>query len=202
MDKRFDIRTTVNGVLIDQVHGAGNVPNNQEVGYRGFVVMMRPLVFLAIAAPIQGIHEKLRGLADAIRAGNPIASPFLKVEFPEHDGVPVIGGHEGRHRMLAVWTVVGNVEVPVHIFPYGMNASQVSDQMVSRFRSGVVREETATTVSGPLFADALLSGRLLPDRQVQCGCVYDKETFVGQEDYNEQAIAGTKNDPGPSCDMQ
>jgi hypothetical protein len=161
-----DRRAEVNGVRIDQVSGLGNVPFNQSVDYHGFVVMMRPSSFLAVSEPMGAPRDGFAHVLDAVRRGEAIASPFLKVDFPEGGGPPEIHGHEGRHRMLAVLETVGDVEIPVHVFPRGLRARHVTGEMIDRLRAAALRENQTgrpdEVVEGPLFGDAVLMGAALP----------------------------------------
>jgi len=165
MDPRFEMRTVVEGVAFDQVSGLGNVPNNQDVGYLGAAVMMRPSVFLSLVDPL---HQPRRSSLDHAKACvgglRPLASPMLNVEIDRNDpaAAPEVVGHEGRHRMLAILETVGDVEVPVHVLPRGMRARHLDDAVVERLRDGMMHETRWERVDGPLFGDALVDGRLVP----------------------------------------
>jgi hypothetical protein len=164
MGHRFKHQADINGIPIDVARGAGNIPNSQDIDYFGFVVMMTPSAFLSLAAPVVEVRESKASLVEGLRAGAvAIAPPFLKVDF-DGDGAPVVDGHEGRHRMLAIQEVAGDIEIPVHIFPRGKRARDVTEEMVAKAREGMVRENTREVVEGPLFGDACLQGRILePD---------------------------------------
>lgn len=112
---QFQVRPTAGTVRFDADSGWGNTPNGQNIDYLGFTVMMRPSVFLKLAAPRS---EPIRaGLTEAMRAGQPIAPAFLQVDF--RGGTPRIHGHEGRSRMMAALEIQGDIPVPVQILPTG-----------------------------------------------------------------------------------
>lgn len=160
--------TTVEGISFDGRSGIGWTSISHDIGYFGFVVMMKPGKFLDLAArvgnPRPGVVEYLEG---EIRSGNPIAPPFLTLDVADDAGadlpIPVVAGHEGRHRMLAILKVAGDVPVPVLVAPRGRRARQCGADLVERFRAGAGYEGAPSIiVRGPLFEDAFLNGNLLP----------------------------------------
>ena len=111
----------------DVVNGIGAVPWNQEVEYRGFVKQMTPVEFRALV-PSGSWGNKGEEFADLIRQGKSFAPPFLEVEW-EGDHWQVID-HEGRSRSDASRKLEGpNFPMPVHIFPRGLRARDLTDEM-------------------------------------------------------------------------
>jgi len=113
---------------IDNKAGWGRTPNNQEIDYMGLKVMMRPSVFLRLAAHLN-IDDLARGKIDAMKAhtqaGGTVAAPtlYIKVDdcwaqenFINQKFIPEVTAHEGRHRMNTQLELNGDVPVETHIF--------------------------------------------------------------------------------------
>lgn len=166
MDHRFQKQTVIaEQIKIDQAKGLGQVPFNLDIGYFGFVAMMKPSAFLSLA-PSMG-DETSSFVKDRLAAGAAIASPLLGVEFDTEKGVVRIDAHEGRHRMEGIRSLVGDEEIPVHIFPRGgLRARNMTAEMIELFRDGAWSEAGPMSPSvfreGPLFGDVLLCDRVLP----------------------------------------
>ena len=43
----------INEIIIDNRNGAGATPNNEEIDYLGFRILMKPSVFLKLDATLQ-----------------------------------------------------------------------------------------------------------------------------------------------------
>lgn len=150
----------INRVVFDQVNGKGAIPFNQEIGYKGFVVMMKPSVFLSLARPISIGSAEAQGyehLRDWIANGNPIGSPWLRIEVKREDRQWVsqgtyISGHEGRNRMLAIRELYGDVEIPVHITSSSMdNNKSMTPALKEEWRQGM-KNEKGHFIAGPLWS--------------------------------------------------
>ena len=64
-----------------------------------------------------------------------------------------VSGHEGRNRMLAIQQVEGDDPVEVHIFPKGgMRARDLTPEIVSKLRSGMMNQERSNFIRGDLFS--------------------------------------------------
>ena len=99
-------------VKIDNQNGAGATPDNANIDYKGLRVLMRPSVFLKLAAPLNMPHsEKLEAY---IAQGGAIASPMLIVDIPEAweqgDFQPLaqVTDHEGRNRASVILKLEGD----------------------------------------------------------------------------------------------
>jgi hypothetical protein len=116
-------RYNVGSLAFDNFRGVGAVPYNQEVLYMGFAIMMKPSDFFRCVPWFNGVQERSYEIQKLIDAGNALGTPFLQVtlNYSEYrEGKPLvvkIKGHEGRARMWAIQRILGDVEVPVHIFP-------------------------------------------------------------------------------------
>jgi hypothetical protein len=127
MKLRELFETIINNQNRDSI---GWVPNNVDVGYNGFKVMMKPSTFLKLAAKNMG-EVDLSWYIDQLRQGKEFASPFLDVSIPDDwdneifpnwkensSDVTKVYSHEGRHRCLAILEVHGDIPIEVHIFNY------------------------------------------------------------------------------------
>lgn len=131
-------------VYYDQVSGKGAIPYNQEIGYKGIRVLMRPTKFLELCYPIrkgQAEATNFEFLKEYIKNGNPIGSPWLNVEIPFEDGTykadkAYISGHEGRNRALAILELYGDDHIEVHITTSLGNARSFKQAMRE-----IIREE-------------------------------------------------------------
>jgi len=120
-------------VTFDPREGIGEVSDNANITYKGFVVWMPVSRWLELNPPIDPFSDRVKGLEARLREGAAFAPPFLVVEVLDKDGFPispydiedslasVFGGlrvrsHEGRHRMQAIRRFAGDVSVPVQIF--------------------------------------------------------------------------------------
>ena len=112
--------------LIDNEDGLGSVPFNANVDYRGLRVLMKPSVFLSLAASLDS-PRSVDYIVQHMENGGALGSPFLIVDIPEKyfEGdftglnYAKVTGHEGRNRMLAIQKVEGDDPVEVHIFAPG-----------------------------------------------------------------------------------
>lgn len=144
--------------IIDNKNGVGNVPNNQNVDYLGKRVLMLPSVFLNLTPGVDRPMKTYDFVQKHLRDGGKIASPFLIVEIPEEweDGnlaIPArIRGHEGRHRMMAVQSVLGDEPIEVHLFfAGGLRSRHIKPEWFEAIHARMVREKSKDIVKGPLF---------------------------------------------------
>ena len=146
-------------VTIDNRDGAGATGYNANVDYRGLRVMMRPSVFLRLAAPLGGAHSA--ELERYIAQGGAIGAPFLLVEIPDSweqgdfDSPAAVYGHEGRNRMSAVRKLEGDEPIEVHLIPAGENREyrnrHLTAQHIKALNRWMRREKSSSIESGPLF---------------------------------------------------
>lgn len=82
-------------IRYDQVKGLGAVPNNSNVHYKGFTIVMTAEHFLNLVPkrvyPVDDLEQ-------VMEMEYPIASPFLNVSFD--NGKAQVYGHEGRDELL------------------------------------------------------------------------------------------------------
>lgn len=174
-------------VKFDQVRGYGSVPDNQNVDYKGFVVMMKPEAYLALAKA--GIKKGSKERAEKIIiAGKPIGSPFLDVDF---SGLtPRVVGHDGRHRMMAIEELQPNVAVPVHIFgANGLRAKNITSSQIEDFKTKALNEDKKLVAQFPNFGSYFHMGKLVKEEA--------KTKFIGNEDIPKiQKMLDAKLRPG------
>lgn len=145
--QNIDKAYQVGKVKFDCEHGLGAVPNNQDVKYLGFVMMIAPSIFLSLAG--QGDREHTaQALAQEILKGTSLGPPFLDINVnPEfYEGAPLkvkITGHEGRGRMGAIIQVNGDIPVPVHmILRGGDRARHLSPEFFTQLKDvGIIPEK-------------------------------------------------------------
>lgn len=152
-----NIDSTINEVGIDNIHGMGAVPKNQDIDYFGLRVFMKPKTFLSLAhlaRPDAGSTDKIKA---EIQSGKTIAAPFLTISIPQEwkngdFSIPAtVDGHEGRNRMWAVFELDGNDPIEVHIMPRGFRARDLKPEWINRIKAGLIAQGTHTEIKGPLF---------------------------------------------------
>jgi hypothetical protein len=142
-------RYKVGKVAFDNKDGLGAVPNNQEVKYFGFVMMISPSEFLEHAAPDPAPAARAKRLHDLIVARTPIGAPFLNIKYNEAafkkgESLKVqVVGHDGRGRMHAIQSLDGNTKIPVHVVPRGeLRARHLDEKFFAELRKvGMVPEK-------------------------------------------------------------
>lgn len=149
-----------NGVIYHQRTGLGAVPDVANIAHMGFVVMMRPSVYLELCPPLK---LELNGMEAKVRAGDPIGMPFLAINLEDEE--VRIRSHEGRHRALCVRSITNDAEMPVAVLlARGDRARHVRMENVTRMASGALRQRSAQEpnppfIDGPLFERVILNGK-------------------------------------------
>jgi hypothetical protein len=144
----------VNEVTIDNRTGAGSVPWNQEVDYRGLRVAMKPSTFLRLALPLT--DQDNSRMERHIGTGGTIGAPFLDIVVPEawqsgdFSEPAQVKGHDGRHRMQAISKLEGDAPVETHLFPKYLRNRDLTPEIVQRLQAGMVTQ-SGRYMPGPLF---------------------------------------------------
>jgi hypothetical protein len=152
----------LNEVIVDPIHGIGAVPNNQEIDYYGIRVKMKPSIFLKLASPfdsLSGNNQRIEKIAQYIKNGGSIAPPFLNIRFQEMNNQydfnepALVSGHEGRHRMMAVQMIDGDIPIEVHLFFYQINRRGLTKDIVEKVNSLLYSQNDFITepLEGPFF---------------------------------------------------
>jgi hypothetical protein len=161
-------------LVFDNKNGLGATPNNANVLYRGFVLMMTLDQFLSLAANHRGQREETANdLVGIMKEGYGISSPTLYLDFDEDTNIPFVEGHEGRGRCLAIIKMIDagylgdltkDVKIPVHmILGGGLRARSIDEEKINAVRKGIVPEDdkrdlkNATRISG--FSEMYLQSR-------------------------------------------
>jgi hypothetical protein len=152
----------VNELKINNASGIGAVPNNQQIGYQGLQVVMRPSMFLELALPLDVKSADERETIEYIKKNldeKGVGAPWLTVVIPEawesedFSQMAHVSNHDGRHRMHSILEQEGNDPVEVHIIVPHMRRRHITDAMVDQLRSGVLNQQ-GQYVSGPVFGVA------------------------------------------------
>lgn len=152
----------VNELKINNATGIGAVPNNQQIGYQGLQVVMRPSMFLELASPLDTKSADERETIEYIKKNldkKGVGAPWLTVVVPEawesgdFNLMAHVRDHDGRHRMHSILEQEGNDPVEVHIIVPHMRRRHITDAMVDHLRSGVLNQQ-GQYVSGPIFGAA------------------------------------------------
>lgn len=125
-------------ITFDAKNGLGSVPYNQEVAHRGFQKTMTPDEFIGLAKKKSG-EETSRGIEKEIRGGKAVGPPFLNVEWLPEQGAWKVIGHEGRNRSEAIKRIAADTAMPVHLFPRGMRAKDITPEMAA---APIITEDT------------------------------------------------------------
>ena len=142
---------------VDNVEGLGSVPYNSNVDYRGLRVLMKPSVFLSLAAHLAE-PSSVDYIVQHLENGGALGAPFLIVDIPEKyfDGnftglnYAQVTSHEGRNRMLAIQKVEGDEPVEVHIFPKGeVRARDITPDIIEQLQVAM-RNQDGKLVFGKL----------------------------------------------------
>jgi hypothetical protein len=205
----------MNGTLTDP-EGIGSTGLNKTADYRAVRVMMRPSVFLSLAAPL-----KHRNSVDWFKAqmaeGRKIASPFLIVRIPDEwfdgdmSGPATVWQHEGRNRMTAILELFGDVPVEVLLWDPDLRRADFTDEWIERMRAEMLNERQDDVVEGPLFElvsagadnrEDLMPNRAAPFTKVkevfdQCFDIIDEQfPDFGEVELHEDEKAGSDNGAG------
>lgn len=152
----------VGKVTFSAASGLGSVPFNQSVYYHGFVGMMTPSTFRALALPDDS-KQRAASIVKLINDGYAVGIPFLQVDFKDFEdetGPVKVVGHEGRARMIAVEMLNGDRPVPVHIFLMGgMRARDLTSELLAAVKGKLQAERSKKVVTSP-FEDVFVNGKL------------------------------------------
>jgi hypothetical protein len=127
--------------------GLGTTGYNSNVDYRGLRVLMKPSVFLSLAAHLPS-PTSVDYIVQHMENGGALGSPFLIVDIPEDwfDGkypdYAKVKGHEGRNRMMAIQKVEGDEPVEVHLFPRGeIRARHLTPEIINHLEVGMRNQD-------------------------------------------------------------
>ena len=154
-------RYEISGLLFCNRNGAGSVPDVENIGYMGALVLMRPSQFLTLAAPLEGFTKTV----DYLKTGQEtlFGTPFLDIDIDHETRAAQVKGHEGRSRMTFFKDLTDDEPMPVAVFiresNYTLRARQIKPWMLELIQSGLTSERTPTSqgtyISGPVFEQAI-----------------------------------------------
>lgn len=142
--------------------GLGTTGYNANVDYRGLRILMKPSVFLSLAAHLPS-PTSVDYIVQHMEKGGALGSPFLIVDIPEEyfDGdftglnYATVVGHEGRNRMLAIQKLEGDDPVEVHLFGYGeIRARHFTHEIIEQLQLAMRSQDgklTFAPAGGDLF---------------------------------------------------
>jgi hypothetical protein len=163
-DGRYFIDCENDRFVFDCENGVGQAPNNANIRYMGFGVIMPPRTFLQLCAPLPSEFDDRSSNAYMMERHDNIGwgPPTLYINVQDD---PIVQGHEGRHRSRLFQHFCGRPYL-VHIIPrarYEMRARDVDEELLRKIRIGmhseVTRGDSGRWVSGPLFNVAFLQDR-------------------------------------------
>ena len=135
--------------------GLGTTGYNSNVDYRGLRVLMKPSVFLSLAAHLSE-PSSVDYIVQHMKDGGALGSPFLIVDIPEKyfEGdftglnFAKVVGHEGRNRMLAIQKLEGDEPCEVHIFGYGeLRARHFTPEIIEQLQLAMRNQDGKLTFS-------------------------------------------------------
>ena len=147
---------------IDNRQGLGNVPDNQNVDYLGLRVLMKPTVFLRLAATL---YREQASSTDYIKQhlqqGGAIASPWLVIDIPQaweqadFQQPARVTGHEGRNRMYAVLETDGDEPIECHLFfSHGLRNRHILPSWIDKLNERLIPQRSNKSILGPFFTKA------------------------------------------------
>jgi putative chitinase len=143
---------------VDNKNGLGAVPDNDKIDYFGLRVKMKPSIFLKLALPLDK-DASVDYIKNHIEKGGSLGSPFLDISVPgeyedgDYTKPATVAGHEGRNRMKAILQTEGDDPVEVHLFfKHGLRARDITPDMKSSLRSGLINQKKTQLITGPIFA--------------------------------------------------
>lgn len=160
-----DSNYRVGDIVFSAKDGLGSVPFNSDVYYFGYVVLMKPSVFLGAALPHEGQREEsVKQITRLIDDGYAVGQPWLQVsldDFKDRGDPPKVKGHEGRARMLTIQRRLGDAPVPVHIFlTGGMRARDLKDEMIAALKARLQAEGSKKVITSP-YERMYVNGKLV-----------------------------------------
>lgn len=150
--------------LIDNDKGLGKTPLNQDVDYFGLKVCITPKQFLKLCPELEEPRSSLKNIIiPYLENGGKIGSPFLKIKLPDswipnkyysepsNIYIPIIVGHEGRHRMTAILKIFGNIPIECHLFfAHDVKRKHLNEFIINELNKEVYTED-GRLIKGPWF---------------------------------------------------
>lgn len=153
-------RYEIGGLQFCNHDGLGSVPDVDNIGYMGALILMRPSQFLSVVPALDGFTKTVNYLKTGQETV--FGTPFLDININEEARTAQVRGHEGRSRMSFFKERTDDAPMPVALFiresNYPLRARQIEPWMLELIQSGVKSERTEISrgnyVEGPLFDQA------------------------------------------------
>ncbi|TLX16640.1 hypothetical protein [Rhizobium sp. MHM7A] len=153
-------RYEIAGLQFCNREGLGSVPNVDNIGYMGALILMKPSQYLSLVPSLGGFTKTVNFLKTGQETL--FGTPFLDININEETRTAQVKGHEGRSRMSFFREVTGDAPVPVALFiresNFTLRARHIEPWMLELIQSGVTSERTEVSrgdyVEGPLFDQA------------------------------------------------
>lgn len=163
--------------IVNNQNGLGAVPKNQDIDHFGLRVKMKPTAFLRLAERLPHIDEqKIEYIVNHLKQGGEIGAPYLELELPDlwlQDIFPQrevklssdpevrkiqvgqatakVHDHDGRHRMIAVQRLYGDIPIETHLFfRSGIRKHHIEQEWIDAINKRI-RSQDGNIERGPLF---------------------------------------------------
>lgn len=153
-DTQYKIGGSDKTIIIDNKRGLGQTPNNSNVQYRGFVIMMKVSDFLKVAADDRSTQDvKANTIKYALENHIAIGNPFLEVDI-KNDSI-FIGGHEGRARAKAILQYCGDIVMPIHAFPAYLRNRDITPEIKTRLMGEITTQRREKILGKTVFQEII-----------------------------------------------
>lgn len=154
-------RYEASGLQFCNHDGLGCVPDVDNIGYMGALILMKPSQFLSLVPSLDGFTKTVNYLKTGQETL--FGTPFLDININEEARTAQVKGHEGRSRMSFFLESTGDAPMPVALFiresNFTLKARHIEPWMLELIQSGVTSERTELSrgdyIEGPLFDQAV-----------------------------------------------
>lgn len=140
----------------DNNKGAGQVPNNLEVNYKGMVIYAKPSEFLNLNP-----DERLDSV-DYIEnnTDKTIGSPFVQVRWNEEKKAWQVTGHEGRNRAIALNKTQPDLPIPIHVIPDDYHRARNLEEDAEKRNAPFIQDSRKGNEAVSISGDRYVGGKL------------------------------------------
>lgn len=138
--------------------GIGTVFDNENVDYAGLKCMICPSKYLQVAADFEPCMDTIEKLKQLLHDGELFANPFLDMDYDDDFGKYgslSVRNHGGRHRMLVIRELYGDIPVECYVFVGRHRAHNITDDMKYILTNGGVHDEDGNSRVGKLVEKIL-----------------------------------------------
>ena len=158
-EKAFKLNSKQGYVVIDNKHGLGQTPDNQNVLYKGFVAWFETNKLIDVFPKMRQREtesfEMLKLMQDGFSIGNPCLYLDIDPYVDKEEGIAKLTGHEGRARIWAM-NKMGVKRIPIQILFLGYRARHVENhaEFIEWLNKGVKLEKSEKVYQN-LFKDVV-----------------------------------------------